>query len=52
MFERTTEKVLGAECEVFVQRPHDLVEVLRNSAVQFGDRPYLVFTQRTAPTRR
>jgi acyl-CoA synthetase (AMP-forming)/AMP-acid ligase II len=49
MFERTTEIVLGAECEVFVQRPHDLVEVLRNSAEQFGDRPYLAFTQRDGP---
>ncbi len=47
MFERTTEIVLGAECEVFVQRPHDLVEVLRTSAVQFGDRPYLVFPEET-----
>ena len=43
MFERTTEMVLGAECDVFVQRPHDLVEVLRTSAETFGDRPYLVF---------
>jgi acyl-CoA synthetase (AMP-forming)/AMP-acid ligase II len=42
-FERTTEVVLGAEIEVFVQRPHDLVDVLRASAAQFGDRPYLVF---------
>ncbi|HEY3672696.1 MAG TPA: class I adenylate-forming enzyme family protein [Acidimicrobiia bacterium] len=47
MFERTTEVVLGAECEVFVQRPHDLVEVLRTSAGQFGDRPYLVFPEET-----
>jgi acyl-CoA synthetase (AMP-forming)/AMP-acid ligase II len=43
MFQRTTEVVLGAECEVFVQRPRSLVEVLRTSAEQFGDRPYLVF---------
>ncbi len=43
MFERTTEVVLGAEVEVFVQRPRSLVEVLRSSAEQFGDRPYLVF---------
>ncbi len=42
-FERTTENVLGADVEVFVQRPRSLVEVLRNSAEQFGDRPYLVF---------
>jgi len=42
-FETTTEVVLGAECEVFVQRPRSLVEVLRTSAEQFGDRPYLVF---------
>ncbi len=47
MFERTTEMVLGAECEVFVQRPHDLVEVLRTSAETFGDRPYLVFPDET-----
>ena len=46
-FERTTEKVLGAEVEVFVQRPRSLVEVLRNSADQFGDRPYLVFPEQT-----
>ena len=43
MFERTTEVVLGAEVEVFVQRPRSLVEVLRTSAETFGDRPYLVF---------
>jgi len=49
MFERTTEVVLGAECEVFVQRPRSLVEVLRTSAVQFGDRPYLVFTNHGGP---
>jgi acyl-CoA synthetase (AMP-forming)/AMP-acid ligase II len=49
MFECTTEVVLGAECEVFVQRPHDLVEVLRTSAAQFGDRPYLAFTQNDGP---
>ena len=49
MFERTTEIVLGAECDVFVQRPHDLVEVLRTSVVQFGDRPYLVFTCNDGP---
>ncbi len=42
-FETTTEVVLGAECEVFVQRPRSLVEVLRTSAEQFGDRPYLRF---------
>ena len=46
-FERTMEKVLGADVEVFVQRPHSLVEVLRNSAEQFGDRPYLVFPEET-----
>jgi acyl-CoA synthetase (AMP-forming)/AMP-acid ligase II len=43
MFERTTENVLGADIEVFVRRPRSLVEVLRTSAEQFGDRPYLVF---------
>jgi acyl-CoA synthetase (AMP-forming)/AMP-acid ligase II len=44
MFERRIEQVLGADCEVFVQRPRSLVEVLRTSAEQFGDRPYLRFT--------
>jgi acyl-CoA synthetase (AMP-forming)/AMP-acid ligase II len=45
-FETTTELVLGAPCEVFVQRPRSLVDVLCASAEQFGDRPYLVFTGR------
>jgi acyl-CoA synthetase (AMP-forming)/AMP-acid ligase II len=48
-FERTVEPVLGADVEIFVQRPHDLVEVLRNAATQFGDRPFLVFTDRGGP---
>ena len=52
MFERTTEMVLGADVEVFVQRPHDLVEVLRTSAEQFGDRPYLVFPGARRHVRR
>jgi acyl-CoA synthetase (AMP-forming)/AMP-acid ligase II len=47
MFERTVEQVLGADCEVFVQRPRSLVEVLRTSAEQFGDRPYLLFPEET-----
>ena len=46
-FERGVENVLGADVEVFVQRPRSLVEVLRNSAEQFGDRPYLVFPEET-----
>jgi acyl-CoA synthetase (AMP-forming)/AMP-acid ligase II len=46
-FERRVESVLGADVEVFVQRPHDLVEVLRTSAEQFGERPYLVFPDET-----
>jgi acyl-CoA synthetase (AMP-forming)/AMP-acid ligase II len=46
-FERTIEPVLGVETEVFAQRPHDLVEVLRNAAKQFGDRPFLVFPEET-----
>ncbi len=46
-FETTTEVVLGAACEVFVQRPRSLVEVLRTSAEQFGDRPYLRFPDET-----
>jgi acyl-CoA synthetase (AMP-forming)/AMP-acid ligase II len=51
MFERTTEMVLGAACEVFVQRPRSLVEVVRASAEQFRDRPYLVFPERTVTFR-
>jgi hypothetical protein len=47
MFERRIERVLGADCEVFVQRPRSLVEVLRTSAEQFGDRPYLRFPEET-----
>ena len=39
--------MLGAEVEVFVQRPRSLVEVLRTSAETFGDRPYLVFPDET-----
>jgi acyl-CoA synthetase (AMP-forming)/AMP-acid ligase II len=50
-FETTTEVVLGAACEVFVQRPRSLVEVLRSSAAQFGDRPYLVFTETGGPDK-
>jgi acyl-CoA synthetase (AMP-forming)/AMP-acid ligase II len=46
-FETRIERVLGADTQVFVQRPHDLVEVLRTSAAQFVDRPYLVFPQET-----
>ncbi len=46
-FERTTERVLGADVEVFVQRPRSLVEVLHDAVAQFGDRPYLLFPDET-----
>jgi acyl-CoA synthetase (AMP-forming)/AMP-acid ligase II len=46
-FERTMETVLGAEVEVFVQRPRNLVQVLRDAVTQFGDRPYLFFPDET-----
>jgi acyl-CoA synthetase (AMP-forming)/AMP-acid ligase II len=46
-FERTVEDVLGAPVEVFVQRPRNLVEVLRDAVAQFGDRPYLRFPRET-----
>ena len=46
-FERTTERVLGADVEVFVQRPRSLVEVLHEAVAQFGDRPYLRFPDET-----
>ena len=48
-FETTVERVLGADCEVFVQRPRSLVEVLRTSAEQFGDRAYLRFSSQDGP---
>jgi acyl-CoA synthetase (AMP-forming)/AMP-acid ligase II len=46
-FERTVEDVLGAPVEVFVQRPRNLVQVLRDAVAQFGDRPYLFFPDET-----
>jgi acyl-CoA synthetase (AMP-forming)/AMP-acid ligase II len=46
-FERAMEKVLGAEVEVFVQRPRSLVDVLHDAVTQFGDRPYLRFPDET-----
>jgi len=46
-FERTTERVLGVEVEVFVNRPPNLRAVLETAAEQFGDRPYLVFPDET-----
>jgi acyl-CoA synthetase (AMP-forming)/AMP-acid ligase II len=55
-FERRMEKVLGAEVEVFVDRPPNLVAVLQSAAEQFPDRPYLLFPDETvtfgeAPSR-
>lgn len=39
------ERVLGAECRVFVDRPHHLAELVR-AASGFGERPYLVQDRR------
>jgi acyl-CoA synthetase (AMP-forming)/AMP-acid ligase II len=46
-FELVDEDVLGARMPVFARRPASLVEVLRIGAERFGERPYLVFPERT-----
>jgi acyl-CoA synthetase (AMP-forming)/AMP-acid ligase II len=46
-FEMTTEAVLGVDLPVFVNRPRNLRDVLAAGATRFGDRPYLVWPERT-----
>ncbi len=46
-FELATEDVLGVRMQVFVNRPRDLRAMLRTAAERFGDRPYVVFPDRS-----
>jgi acyl-CoA synthetase (AMP-forming)/AMP-acid ligase II len=47
LFEIATEDVLGVPMEVFVNRPRNLRDLLLTAAERFGDRPYVVFPERT-----
>jgi acyl-CoA synthetase (AMP-forming)/AMP-acid ligase II len=46
-FELAVEDVLGAPIEVFTRRPRSVGDVLRKGAATFGDRPYVIFPDRT-----
>jgi acyl-CoA synthetase (AMP-forming)/AMP-acid ligase II len=46
-FEIATEDVLGVPMQVFVNRPRDLRSMLLTAGERFGDRPYVVFPDRT-----
>jgi acyl-CoA synthetase (AMP-forming)/AMP-acid ligase II len=46
-FELVTEAVLGVPMQVFANRPRDLRALLVSAAERFGDRPYVVFPDRT-----
>ncbi len=46
-FELATEDVLGVPMQVFVNRPRDLRAMLLAAAERFGDRPYVVFPDRS-----
>ena len=46
-FEIVTEDVLGTPMQVFKNRPKSLREMLVTAAERFGDRPYVVFPERT-----
>jgi acyl-CoA synthetase (AMP-forming)/AMP-acid ligase II len=46
-FELVTEDVLGVSMQVFANRQRDLRELLLSAADRFGDRPYVVFPERT-----
>ena len=46
-FEMRVEPVLGVDLPVFVRRPRNLRQVLAAGAARFGDRPYLIFPDRT-----
>jgi acyl-CoA synthetase (AMP-forming)/AMP-acid ligase II len=46
-FELVTENVLGVDMQVFAKRARHLRELLTNAAERFGDRPYVVFPERT-----
>jgi len=46
-FELVTEDVLGRPMQVFKNRPPNLRELLLTAGERFGDRPYVVFPDRT-----
>ena len=46
-FELVTEPVLGVPMPVFAGRPRSLVAMLTTAAERFGERPYVVFPERT-----
>lgn len=46
-FELAVEDVLGVPMQVFVNRPKDLRAMLLTAAERFGDRPYVVFPDRS-----
>jgi acyl-CoA synthetase (AMP-forming)/AMP-acid ligase II len=46
-FELVTEDVLGVPMQVFANRQRDLRALLAGAAERFGDRPYVVFAERT-----
>jgi len=46
-FELVTENVLGVDLQVFAKRARHLRELLTTAAERFGDRPYVVFPDRT-----
>jgi len=46
-FELVTENVLGVPLQVVKNRPRSLREMLLTAAEQYGDRPYVVFPERT-----
>jgi acyl-CoA synthetase (AMP-forming)/AMP-acid ligase II len=46
-FELATEDVLGVPIQVFVNRPRDLRAMLVTAGERFGNRPYVVFPERS-----
>ncbi|HLI54029.1 MAG TPA: class I adenylate-forming enzyme family protein [Acidimicrobiales bacterium] len=46
-FEMVDEPVLGARMRVFARRPANMRQVLEGAAGRFGERPFLVFPDRT-----
>jgi acyl-CoA synthetase (AMP-forming)/AMP-acid ligase II len=46
-FELVRDEVLGSTMDVFAQRPANLRQALLGGAERFGERPYLVFPDRT-----
>jgi acyl-CoA synthetase (AMP-forming)/AMP-acid ligase II len=46
-YELVEEEVLGARLQVFRNRPQSMAEILLQGVQRFGDRPYVVFPDRT-----